>query len=63
MDRAEAAGFVRRGPDPGDARVARVALTKAGDRLVTELTAATLAEMHKLAVALNALVPVGQHSG
>ncbi len=63
VDRAEAAGFVRRVPDPGDARVARVELTEAGDRLVTGLTEATLAETHKLAAALNALLPAGQHSG
>ena len=63
VDRAEAAGFVRRGPDRDDARVARVELTKAGDRLVTGLTEATLAEMHKLAAALNALLPAGQQSG
>ena len=63
VDRAEASGFVRRCPDPDDARVARVELTEAGDRLVTELTEATLVEMHKLAAALNVLVPVGQHSG
>ena len=63
VDRAEAAGFVRRGPDPDDARVARVALTEVGDRLVTELTAATLAEMRKLADALNGLLSAGQETG
>jgi DNA-binding MarR family transcriptional regulator len=60
VDRAEAAGLVRRVPDPDDARVARVELTKAGDRLVTELTAATLAEMHKLAETLNVLLAAGR---
>jgi DNA-binding MarR family transcriptional regulator len=63
VDRAEAAGFVRRFPDPDDARVARVELTEVGDWLVTRLTKVTLAEMHKLAAALNALVPTGQESG
>jgi DNA-binding MarR family transcriptional regulator len=63
VDRAEAAGFVRRCPDPDDARVARIELTEVGDRLVTELTEVTLAEMHKLAAALNALVPAGQQAG
>jgi DNA-binding MarR family transcriptional regulator len=63
VDRAEAAGFVRRVPDPGDARVARVELTEAGDRLVTELTEATLAEMHKLAAALSELIPDGRQIG
>ena len=43
--------------------MARVGLPKAGDRLVTGLTEATLAETHKLAAALNALLPAGQHSG
>ena len=60
VDRAEAAGFVRRCPDPDDARVARVELTEVGDRLVTGLTEATLAEMNKLAAALSALVPAEQ---
>jgi DNA-binding MarR family transcriptional regulator len=53
VDRAEAAGFVRRRPDPDDARVVRIELTPEGDRLVTELTRATLTEMRKLAIALN----------
>lgn len=53
VDRAEAAGFVRRRPDPDDARVVRVELTPEGDRLVTELTRITLTEMRRLAIALN----------
>jgi DNA-binding MarR family transcriptional regulator len=63
VDRAEAAGFVRRCPDPDDARVARVELTQTGDRLVTELAAASLAEMRKLASALNGLVHAEQEIG
>ena len=63
VDRAEAAGFVRRCPDPGDARVARVQLTQTGDRLVTELTATTLTEMRKLATALLGLVHAEQQTG
>jgi DNA-binding MarR family transcriptional regulator len=63
VDRAEAAGFVRRCPDPGDARVARVELTEAGDQLVTGLTEVNLAEMHKLAAALSALIPADQPAG
>ncbi|HEY1320887.1 MAG TPA: MarR family transcriptional regulator [Streptosporangiaceae bacterium] len=63
VDRAETAGFVRRCPDPDDARVARVELTEIGGRLVTGLTEATLAEMHKLAAALNSLVPAGAQTG
>jgi DNA-binding MarR family transcriptional regulator len=57
VDRAEAAGFVRRCPDADDARVVRVELTDAGDRLVTELTVTHLAELHKLAIALSDLLP------
>jgi len=53
VDRAEAAGLVRRRPDPDDARVVRVELTGKGDQLVTELTKVTLTEMRKLAIALN----------
>jgi DNA-binding MarR family transcriptional regulator len=56
VNRAEAAGFVRRSPDPDDARVVRVDLTRKGDRLVTELTEAHLAELRKLASTLNELV-------
>jgi DNA-binding MarR family transcriptional regulator len=63
VDRAETAGFVRRVPDPGDARVARVELTETGDRLVTGLTEAALAEMHKLAAALSDLAPDEQQIG
>ncbi len=53
VHRAEAAGVVRRCPDPHDARVVRVELTTKGDQLVTELTRATLTQMRKLAIALN----------
>jgi DNA-binding MarR family transcriptional regulator len=56
VNRAEVAGLVRRGPDPQDARVVRVDLTRKGDRLVTELTEAHLAELRNLSVALNSLV-------
>ncbi|HWG02281.1 MAG TPA: MarR family winged helix-turn-helix transcriptional regulator [Trebonia sp.] len=57
VDRAEAAGVVRRTPDPDDARVVRVELTEKGDRLVTALTTAHLAKLYELAGALNDLVP------
>jgi DNA-binding MarR family transcriptional regulator len=53
VDRAEAAGVVRRTPDPDDARVVRVELTDKGDELVTDLTTAHLAKLHELATALN----------
>ena len=58
VDRAEAAGVVRRRQDGKDARVVRVHLTEKGDRLVTALTADHLAELYKLADALNHLLPV-----
>jgi DNA-binding MarR family transcriptional regulator len=60
VNRAVAAGVVRRDPDPDDARVVRVDLTRKGDRLVTELTAAHMAELRKLAITLNALLPLGK---
>jgi DNA-binding MarR family transcriptional regulator len=63
VDRAEAAGVVRRTPDPDDARVARVELTEKGDHLVTELTAAHLAGLYELAAALNELLPPGHGRG
>ena len=56
VHRAVAAGLVRRRSDPRDGRVARVELTEEGDRLVTELTHAHLAELHKLSAVLNRLV-------
>lgn len=55
VDRAEAAGLVRRSPDPEDGRIARVSLTRKGDRLVTKLTEAHLAQLDSLAAALNEL--------
>lgn len=57
VDRAEHAGLVLRIPDPDDARVVRVHLTRRGDRLVTELTRAHIAELHSLASVLNELAP------
>ena len=57
VDRAEAAGVVRRTPDPDDARVVRVKLTEKGDKLVTDLTTAHLSKLYELAAALNDLVP------
>jgi DNA-binding MarR family transcriptional regulator len=57
VDRAEAAGFVSRRPDPDDARVVRVELTDEGDRLVTSLTEATLIEMYRLAETMGHLLP------
>ncbi len=60
VDRAEAAGLVSRVPDQDDARVVRVTLTAGGSRLVIQLTKAHLAELRKLAVTLNGLMPGGQ---
>src|SRR5215831_13364446 len=56
VDRAEAAGFVRRCPDGRDGRVVRLELTEEGDRLVADLTHVHLVELYKLAAALNKLV-------
>jgi DNA-binding MarR family transcriptional regulator len=56
VHRAVAAGLVRRRPDAHDGRVARVELTEEGDRLVSDLTHAHLAELHKLSAVLNRLV-------
>jgi DNA-binding MarR family transcriptional regulator len=55
VDRAEAAGLVRRVPDSSDARVVRVELTNHGDLLVTQLTQKHLEELHKLAAVLGQL--------
>jgi len=55
VDRAEAAGLVRRVPDAADARVVRVELTNRGDLLVTRLTQKHLEELHKLAAVLGQL--------
>jgi DNA-binding MarR family transcriptional regulator len=56
VDRAAAAGLVRRVADATDGRLVRVRLTELGDRLLTELTPAHLDELHQLAAALNALL-------
>ena len=60
VNRAQAAGFVRRRPDAADARVVRVELTGLGDQLVTQLTRAHLSELHDLAAALHDLIPDGE---
>ena len=57
VDRAEVGGFVRRRPDRKDARVVRVELTETGDKVVTELTEAHLAELYKLADSLADFLP------
>jgi DNA-binding MarR family transcriptional regulator len=56
VDRAEAAGLVKRTPDPDDGRVVRVRLTETGDRILQKLTRAHLDRLHELAVVLDELV-------
>lgn len=56
VDRAEAAGLVRRTGDGRDGRVVRVRLTPKGDSIVNELTPAHLSELHSLAAVLDELV-------
>jgi DNA-binding MarR family transcriptional regulator len=58
VDRAEAAGVVRRQQDERDARVVRLYLTDKGNRLVKNLTSDHLAELYKLSEALNNLLQV-----
>jgi len=56
VDRAEAAGFVRRIADASDGRLVRVRLTAPGERILNDLTPAHLAELHDLAAVLDELV-------
>lgn len=56
VDRAEAAGIVRRTPDASDGRLVRVRLTPRGERVLNELTPAHLTELHALAALLDNLV-------
>jgi DNA-binding MarR family transcriptional regulator len=56
VDRAAAAGFVRRITDVSDGRLVRVRLTARGERCLSELTPAHLAELHSLAAVLDELV-------
>lgn len=56
VDRAEAAGLVRREPDQSDGRVVRVRLTAKGDGVLHELTEAHLVQLHGLAAVLDQLV-------
>ncbi len=55
VDRAEAAGLVRRRVDRDDARVVRLALTPAGARRLAHLTNAHLEELAVLASTLRPL--------
>jgi len=56
IDRAVAAGLVRRAADSADGRIVRVELTRVGDRVLQELTHAHLRRLHDLAVVLDKLV-------
>ena len=49
VDRAEAAGLVRRIQDVGDHRVVRLALTRSGEHILEKLGALTVAELSRLA--------------
>ena len=56
VDRAEAAGLVRRTRDAEDGRVVRVSLTPEGDRILQKLTRAHLERLHELARVLDEFV-------
>ncbi len=56
VNRAEAAGLVRRIADMRDARLVRVRLTARGERILAQLTPAHLVELHSLAGVLDELV-------
>jgi DNA-binding MarR family transcriptional regulator len=56
VDRAEGAGLVERVPDADDGRIVRVRLTRAGDRVLQQLTGAHLERLHELAAVLDELV-------
>jgi DNA-binding MarR family transcriptional regulator len=56
IDRAKAAGLVRRVSDDRDARVVRVRLTARAERILDQLTPAHLTELHNLAAILNTVV-------
>jgi DNA-binding MarR family transcriptional regulator len=55
IDRAEAAGLVRRRPDRGDQRVVRLSLTPLGGRRLRQLTERHLEELDRLRPQLSAM--------
>jgi DNA-binding MarR family transcriptional regulator len=61
VDRAEAAGLVRRTRDADDGRVVRVSLTPEGDLILQQLTRAHLERLHELAAVLDEFVT--RHDG
>jgi DNA-binding MarR family transcriptional regulator len=58
VNRAVAAGLVRRVPDRRDLRVARLALTPSGSRCLTRLAEAHLAELADLAPQMTRLTDI-----
>ena len=56
VDRAEAAGLVKRTPDQDDGRVVRVRLTEQADLILQKLTRAHLDRLHELATVLDEFV-------
>ncbi|MDR0342078.1 MAG: MarR family winged helix-turn-helix transcriptional regulator [Nocardiopsaceae bacterium] len=56
VDRAAAAGLVERWNDAADGRITRVRLTAAGEERLSQLAAAHLAELQRLAPVLDQLV-------
>jgi DNA-binding MarR family transcriptional regulator len=56
VDRAEAAGLVKREGDPGDGRITRVRLTPAAEARLAQLTPAHIEELRNLAPVLDELV-------
>lgn len=55
VNRAEAAGLVRRSPDPDDQRVVRLALTRDGTRRLEQLSALHLEELRRMTPRLRPL--------
>lgn len=62
VDRAEAAGLVKREVDPHDRRVARVELSEAGRVALDHLTALHVVELRVLGDALIPDIPLGRPS-
>jgi DNA-binding MarR family transcriptional regulator len=56
IDRAEAGDLVERWRDPGDARVIRIRLTATAEKRLSQLSAAHLTELRRLAPVLAQLV-------
>ena len=63
VDRAVAAGLVRRQRDGGDNRVVRLRLSADGERAIEDLTLLHLEEIRRLAPALRALGNGGDEAG